>query len=50
MGCDSIYDNLSNFDIIDIARFTINHVVQERNYDINLISLDISNMIMLWIN
>ena len=46
MGCDGIYDNLSNFDIIDSAWFTINHVAKERKYDINLISLDICNMII----
>ena len=46
MGCDGIYDNLSNFDIIDSARFTINHVAKERKYDINLISLEICNMII----
>ena len=46
MGCDGIYDNLSNFDIIDSAWFTINHVAKERKYDINLISLNISNMII----
>ena len=49
MRCDSIYDNLSNFDIIDSACFTIHHVLKERKYDINL-TLDICNMIMLWIN
>ena len=46
MRCDGIYDNLSNFDIIDSAWFTINHVAKERKYDINLISLDICNMII----
>ena len=32
MGCDGIYDNLSNFDIIDSAWFTINYVAKERKY------------------
>ena len=45
MGCDGIYDNLSNFDIIDSACFTIHHVAKERKYDINL-TLDICNMII----
>ena len=49
MGWDGIYYNLSNFDIIDFAWFTINHVDKERKYDINL-TLDICNMIMLCIN
>ena len=45
MGCDTIYYNLSNFDIIHSACFTIHHVAKERKYDINL-TLDICNMIM----
>ena len=32
MGYDGIYDNLSNFDIIHSAWFTINHVDKERKY------------------
>ena len=32
MECDGIYDNLSNFDIIDSAWFTINYVAKERKY------------------
>ena len=46
MGCDGIFDNLSNNDIIECAWFAIDNVAKERKYDINFITLDICNMII----
>ena len=46
IGCDGIFDNLSNFEIIDSAWFTIEKCAQERKYDINLITLDVCNMVI----
>ena len=46
IGCDGIYDNLSNEDIVDCAWFAIDNCASERKYDINLISLDVCNMII----
>jgi len=46
IGCDGIFDNLSNEDIIDTAWFAIDNCSHERKYDIHLISLDICNMII----
>ena len=46
IGCDGIYDNLSNEDIVDCAWFAIDNCASERKYDINLISLDMCNMII----
>ena len=46
MGCDGIFDMLSNKEIIDCAWYTIQNMSKERKNDINLISLDICNMII----
>ena len=46
IGCDGIYDNLTNEEIIDSAWFAIENCCKERKYDINLISLDACNMII----
>ena len=46
MGCDGIFDMLSNKDIIDCAWYTIQNMAKERKNDIHLISLDICNMII----
>ena len=46
IGCDGIFDNLSNFEIIDSAWFAIEKCAQERKYDINLITLDVCNMVI----
>ena len=46
MGCDGIYDCLSNKDLIDTAWFAVNKLGKEKKYDINKISLDMCNMII----
>jgi protein phosphatase 2C family protein 2/3 len=46
MGCDGIFDNLTNNEIIDCAWFAIQNTDKERRNDINLVSLDICNMII----
>ena len=46
IGCDWIFDNLSNEDIIDTACFAIDNCSHEGKYDIHLISLDFYNMII----
>ncbi len=46
IGCDGIFDNLSNEDIIDTALFAIDNCSHERKYDIHLFSLDVYNMII----
>ena len=46
IGCDGIYDNLTNEEIIDSAWFAIENCCKERKYDMNLISLDACNMII----
>ena len=46
MGCDGIFDNLSNSEIIDCAWFCVDNVVKDRKYDINFVTLDICNMII----
>ena len=46
MGCDGIFDNLSNSEIIDCAWFAVDNVAKDRKYDINFITLDICNMVI----
>ena len=46
MGCDGIYDCLSNKDLIDTAWFAVNKLGKEKKYDINKVSLDMCNMII----
>jgi len=46
IGCDGIFDMLSNKDIIDCAWYTIQNMAKERKNDIHLLSLDICNMII----
>ena len=46
LGCDGIYDNLKNNEIIDCAWFVIQNTDKERKNDINLVTLDICNMII----
>ena len=46
IGCDGIFDNLSNEDIIDTACFPVDNCSHERKYDIHLISLDVCDMII----
>ena len=46
MGCDGIFDNLTNNEIIDCAWFALHNSCKERKNDINLLSLDMCNMII----
>ena len=46
MGCDGIFDNLTNNEIIDSAWFTLHNSSKERKNDINLLSLDMCDMII----
>ena len=46
MGCDGIFDCLSNNDIIDCAWYTTQNTYKDRNNDINYISLDMCDMII----
>ncbi len=46
MGCDGIFDDLSNEDVIKTAWYMINHKAKERNYDINLLCKDSCNLIV----
>ena len=46
MGCDGIFDCLSNNDIIDCAWYAIQNTCKARNNDINYISLDMCDMII----
>jgi serine/threonine protein phosphatase PrpC len=46
MGCDGIYDCLSNKDLVDTAWFAVNKLGKEKKYDINKVSLDMCNMII----
>ena len=46
MGCDGIFDMLSNNEIIDCAWYAIQNTDKDRRNDINLVSLDICNMVI----
>ena len=46
LGCDGIFDNLKNNEIIDCAWFIIQNTDKDRKNDINLVTLDICNMII----
>ena len=46
LGCDGIFDNLKNNEIIDCAWFAIQNTDKERKNDINLVTLDICNMVI----
>ena len=46
MGCDGIFDCLSNNEIIDCAWYAIQNTCKTRNNDINYISLDMCDMII----
>lgn len=46
MGCDGIYDFLSNNQIIDAVWFTLKKISKEKNYDINKITQDACNMVI----
>jgi len=46
MGCDGIYDCLSNKDLVDTAWYAVNKLGKEKKYDINKVSLDMCNMII----
>ena len=46
LGCDGIFDNLKNNEIIDCAWFIIQNTDKDRKNDINLVTLDICNMVI----
>ena len=46
MGCDGIFDMLSNNEIIDCAWYAIQNTDKDRRNDINMVSLDICNMVI----
>ena len=46
MGCDGIYDDLSNEEIIKAAWYIFNNKAKEKNYDINALSKDSCDLIM----
>ena len=46
MGCDGIYDDLTNEEIVNAAWYIFKNKVKERNYDINLLSKECCNLII----
>ena len=46
MGCDGIYDDLSNEDIINAAWYIFKNKMKERKYDINLLSKECCDLII----
>lgn len=46
MGCDGIFDDLSNEDIVKAAWYIFKNKMKEKNYDINLLSKDSCDMII----
>ena len=46
MGCDGIYDDLSNEEIVKAAWHIFKNKAKERNYDINLLSKDSCDLII----
>ncbi len=46
MGCDGIYDDLSNEEIINAAWYIFKNKSKEKNYDIHLLSKDSCNLII----
>ena len=46
MGCDGIYDDLSNEEIVKAAWYIFKNKAKERNYDINLLSKDSCDIII----
>ena len=46
MGCDGIYDDLSNEEIVKAAWYIFKNKMKEKNYDINLLSKDACDMII----
>ena len=46
MGCDGIYDDLSNEEIVKAAWYIFKNKMKEKNYDINLLSKDAVDMII----
>jgi len=46
MGCDGIFDDLSNEEIVEAAWHIFKNKAKERNYDINLLTADSCDMIM----
>ena len=46
MGCDGIFDDLSNEEIVEAAWHIFKNKAKERNYDINLLTTDSCDMIM----
>jgi protein phosphatase 2C family protein 2/3 len=46
MGCDGIYDDLSNEDIVKAIWYVFKNRVKERNYDLNLLTKDSCDMVL----
>lgn len=46
MGCDGIYDDLSNEEIINAAWYIFKNKAKEKSYDINILSKDSCNIII----
>ena len=46
MGCDGIFDDLSNEEIVEAAWHIFKNKAKEKNYDINLLTADSCDMIM----
>ena len=46
MGCDGIYDDLSNEDIVKAVWYVFKNRMKERNYDLNLLTKDSCDMIL----
>lgn len=46
MGCDGIYDDLSNEDIVKAIWYVFKNRVKERNYDLNLLTKDSCDVVL----
>ena len=46
LGCDGIYDDLSNEEIIGAAWHIFKNKAKEKNYDLNVLSKDSCDMII----
>lgn len=46
IGCDGIYDELDNCDVVDSVWYVVKKVSKEKNYDLNLITKDACDMVI----
>lgn len=46
IGCDGIYDELDNCDVVDSVWYVVKKVMKEKNYDLNLITKDACDMVI----